>query len=64
MTITIEGMHCDACIRRVTQALTRSGAGAVQEVGLGRAEIAAPEDAAPSVLAALTKAGFTAHVQS
>ncbi len=63
LTLEIDGMHCDACVRRVTQALTRSGLGGVEQVSIGRAQVAAPAGDAPALVAALAKAGFTARVQ-
>ena len=32
ITLTIEGMHCGACVRRVTQALQRVPGTTVEEV--------------------------------
>jgi copper chaperone len=64
MKLAIEGMHCQACVRRVTQALERSNTGSVEHVGIGEATLAAPDTAAPAVLAALEKAGYPARVAS
>jgi copper chaperone CopZ len=62
MILKIEGMHCDACVRRVRLALEKTGRGTVGEVRVGQAELAAPADAAPVLIAALGKAGFPAQV--
>jgi copper chaperone len=59
ITLTIEGMHCGACVRRVTQALQRVPGTTVEEVRIGAARVQA-EDSAPLV-AALAKAGYPAH---
>jgi copper chaperone CopZ len=63
LNLEIDGMHCEACVRRATQALSRAGQGEVQEVSIGKATVAAPSDAAPALVAALAKAGFAARVR-
>jgi copper chaperone CopZ len=63
VTVLIEGMHCGSCIRRVTQAIAGAGPFEVEEVRLGAARFAIPENADPApAVAALIKAGFTARV--
>lgn len=64
-TLHIEGMHCGACIRRVTQALASIEGTHVQEVRLGAARISSSKDPAPVDLsiATLAKAGYTAHLE-
>ena len=62
ITLNIEGMHCDACVRRVTQALERTPGTEVVEVGLGAARIRT-EDPAPAI-ASIAKAGYTARAES
>ena len=59
ITLTIEGMHCGACVRRVTQALQRVPGTTVEEVRIGAARVQS-EDSAP-LIAALTKAGYPAR---
>ena len=61
--LEIEGMHCEACVRRVTQALTRAALGEVEQVRIGSAEVAAPDGAAAALVAALDRAGFTSRVR-
>jgi copper chaperone len=61
ITLNIDGMHCGACIRRVTQTLQRVPGTEVKEVRIGAARVQA-EDATP-VLAALAKAGYAAHTE-
>jgi copper chaperone len=64
-TLHIEGMHCGACIRRVTQALASIEGTHVQEVRLGAARISSSKDPAPVDLsiATLAKAGYTARLE-
>jgi copper chaperone len=59
ITLNIDGMHCGACVRRVTQALERIPGTEVLEVRIGAARFKA-HDAAQAV-AALAKAGYSAH---
>ena len=62
LNLQIEGMHCGACVRRVTAAIESvPGVNAV-EVRVGAARLEAPEVGAQAVLAALGAAGFIAHV--
>ncbi len=60
--LSIDGMHCGSCVRRVTQALERVPGAEVLEVSVGTARLKA-DDAAQAV-AALAKAGYTAHVNA
>ena len=59
ITLQIDGMHCGACVRRVTQALQRVPGTVVEEVRIGAARVQS-EDPTP-LLAAIAKAGYTAH---
>jgi copper chaperone len=61
ITLTIEAMHCGACVRRVTQTLQRVPGTTVEEVRIGAARVQA-EDSAPLV-AALAKAGYPSHAE-
>ncbi len=61
ITLNIEGMHCDACVRRVGRALHSVLGTVVEEVRIGTARVQS-EDLAP-VLAALAKAGYAARVE-
>jgi len=62
LNLQIEGMHCGACVRRVTAAIESvPGVNAV-EVRVGAARLEAPEAGAEAVVTALGKAGFIAHV--
>ena len=69
IALRVDGMHCGACIRRVTQAIGGAGPFVVKEVRLGAARFEAPgtieetdHAAADLAVAALGKAGFTARV--
>lgn len=66
ITLSVDGMHCGSCIRRVTQAITSAGPFTVEEVRLGAARFHAPEDtllaSTDLAVAALAKAGFSARV--
>lgn len=62
IVLNIEGMHCGACVRRVTQALERVPGAEVVEVRVGAARVRT-DDAAQAV-AALAKAGYTARVEA
>jgi copper chaperone len=63
ITLRIDGMHCGACVRRVTQALQKVEDVEVEEVRLGAARVKAQNATAaePALLASVAKAGFSAH---
>ena len=65
ITLRIDGMHCGACVRRVTQALQNVEGAEVQEVRLGaaRVEVEDATTAEPALLASIVKAGYSAHVE-
>ncbi len=65
-TLKIDGMHCGSCVRRVSQALAATPGVEVNEVSVGAARLTAAEEPAPveSAIAALAKAGYTAHLES
>jgi copper chaperone len=65
-TLRIEGMHCGACVRRVSQALTGTEGLRVKEVRVGAARIASDQDPLPvgRALDALAKAGYPAHLDA
>jgi copper chaperone CopZ len=62
----IDGMHCGSCVKRVTQALATVEGVVVNEVRVGAARFTANQNPAPVDLAvaALAKAGFTAHLEA
>ena len=63
-TLKIDGMHCGSCVRRVSQTLAATEGMVVNEVRLGAARVTSPRDPAPVnlAIAALAKAGYTAHL--
>jgi copper chaperone len=62
VNLRIEGMHCGACIRRVTNSLQTVTGVDVEEVRLGAARVKLPNSASPeSLISALGKAGFSAQ---
>jgi copper chaperone CopZ len=65
-TLHIDGMHCGSCVRRVTQALAAVEGVVVNEVRVGTARLTSGQKPAPVdlALAALAKAGFTAHLEA
>lgn len=64
-TLRIDGMHCGSCVRRVTQALNSTEGVQVEEVRIGAARLKAPTENPPvdAAIAALAKAGYTAHLE-
>jgi copper chaperone len=62
-TLHIDGMHCGACVRRVSQALSQTPGLEVKEVQIGAARLAAEQDPPPvdRAVAALAQAGYKAH---
>jgi copper chaperone CopZ len=65
-TLRIDGMHCGSCVRRVTQALTAVEGVTINEVSLGAARLTSAQAPASADLAvaALAKAGYTAHLEA
>ena len=60
--LRIDGMHCGACVKRVTQALASQPGLAVKEVQIGAARIESDQQAAAKqAVEALAKAGYKAH---
>jgi copper chaperone CopZ len=64
-TLHIDGMHCGSCVRRVSQALASTEGLHVDEVTIGAARITSTLNPPPVdlALAALAKAGYTAHLE-
>jgi copper chaperone len=62
--LSIEGMHCDGCVRRVTNALSAVEGARVESVQVGAATVAVdPEQAsAEQVASAVDRIGFTARI--
>jgi copper chaperone len=61
--LQIDGMHCGACVRRVSQALSATEGVEVKEVRVGAARLASAQDPPPvdRAIAALAAAGFKSH---
>jgi copper chaperone CopZ len=64
-TLHIDGMHCGSCVRRVSQTLASIEGMMVKDVQIGSAQIDSDKGQAPVdlAIAALAKAGFTAHLE-
>jgi copper chaperone CopZ len=62
--LSIEGMHCDGCVRRVTSALSAIEGARIESVQVGAATVAVdPEHAsAEQVASAVDRIGFTARI--
>jgi copper chaperone CopZ len=63
--LQIEGMHCEGCVRRVTQALGAVAGVRVESVNVGSAAVAIDPArvSAEQVAAAVNGIGFTAHAE-
>jgi copper chaperone len=62
-SLHIEGMHCGACVRRVSQALSQTPGLEVKEVQIGAARLASEQNPPPvdRAIAALAAAGYKAQ---
>jgi copper chaperone len=65
LNIAIEGMHCGACVRRVTSALQSVPGVTISSVEVGSAKVAfdAAETTAQDITAAVDRIGFPTRVQ-
>lgn len=63
-TLQIDGMHCGACVRRVTQALGAVEGLAVEEVRVGAARCNSANEQVLAAIEAIAKIGFTARLSS
>jgi copper chaperone CopZ len=65
-TLRIDGMHCGSCVRRVAQTLASVEGVVAKDVQIGSAQLTSELNPAPLdlAIAALAKAGFTAHLES
>ena len=64
MNIAIEGMHCDACVRRVRMALEKVEGVTVREVTVGSAVVDTDASRQEAALAAIVKAGYQPHISA
>jgi copper chaperone len=62
MTFQIDGMHCGACVQRVTRVLNQVPDTQVDEVRVGAARLHGDTAAPDAYLAAIREAGFEAHL--
>jgi copper chaperone len=62
VTLRIDGMHCGACIRRVSQSLQMVPGAEIEEVRLGAARVKLDQAAGiDALIAGLSKADFGAQ---
>ncbi|HEY4363835.1 MAG TPA: heavy metal-associated domain-containing protein [Bryobacteraceae bacterium] len=61
MKLAIEGMHCQACVRRVEKALSAVEGAHVEKVEIGSAEVGVDPAHEQAVLEAVKKAGYEAR---
>ena len=63
-SLSIDGMHCGGCVRRVSQALAAEKDIQVNEVRVGTARLTSDQDPPPvaRVLEVLAKAGYAARL--
>ena len=61
MKLSIEGMHCQACVNRVQKALEKVEGAQVEAVAVGSAQVAVRPEQEPAVLEAVRKAGYQAQ---
>ena len=65
LMLSIEGMHCEGCVRRVTSAL--QGVKGVEvgsvQVGSARTKFDPSQASAEGIAAAVNRIGFSAHVE-
>jgi copper chaperone CopZ len=61
MRLEIEGMHCQACVRRVEKALAGVAGATVEQVEIGSASVAADPASEAAVIEAVRKAGYVAR---
>jgi len=57
MRVAIDGMHCEACVKRVRRALEKTGA-RVESVDVGSAAVAIDPGREADVLEAVRQAGY------
>jgi copper chaperone CopZ len=60
--LAIDGMHCDGCVRRVSEALKKIPGVTTEKVEVGKASLKIDDGKEPVILAALEDIGFDARV--
>jgi copper chaperone len=65
LALSIEGMHCGACIRRVTNALQGVPGVEIDTVNVGSAKLkfASDQTTPAEIEAAVNRTGFNAHIE-
>lgn len=65
LTLSIEGMHCGACVRRATTALQRVAGVRLDSVDVGSANMSfnSEQATAGEIVSALDRIGFVAHIE-
>jgi copper chaperone len=61
MKLAIEGMHCQACVRRVEKALAGVNGALVESVEVGSAAVGIDSAQEQAILEAVRKAGYIAR---
>ena len=61
MKLSIEGMHCDACVRRVRKALEGVEGIQVEDVQVGSAVVNGAPEKENTAIEAVRKAGYKAQ---
>ena len=64
MNIAIEGMHCEACVKRVRMALEKVEGVAVREVSIGSAVVDGDAKQQTAALEAIQRAGYQPHISA
>jgi copper chaperone CopZ len=60
MRVAIEGMHCQACVRRVEKAIAAIEGAQTHKVEVGSAEVSVDAAREQALLDSIRKAGYTA----
>jgi copper chaperone CopZ len=61
MKVQIEGMHCDACVRRVRKAIEKVEGTEIKSVEVGSAVVEPAPGKEEAVLQAVREAGYAAQ---
>jgi copper chaperone len=66
INLSIQGMHCDGCVRRVTNAITAIEGARPESVQVGSAKVNIDRSqvSAEQVVNAISRIGFAAHVEN
>jgi copper chaperone CopZ len=61
MKVQIEGMHCQACVQRVSKAILKVEGAKIEAVEVGSATVSTDPSREPAVLEAIRKSGYEAR---